>query len=154
VTYNLHISVILSAIGLVLLNDFIGLFWALGLKQQFSEQSLRIQHRVIGVAFIAAIGTGIAASIAKPEVLRHNGFWIKMIFVATIGLNGWFMGKKCQTLAQHRFRTLPSRTKVSISLSVILSLFLWLATALIGLFAMREDFHLSKRNETTIGRNT
>lgn len=62
------------------------------------------------------------------------------------------MGKKCKTIAQHRFRTLPARVKFSISLSVILSLFLWLATALIGLFAMREDFHLAMLDETTIGQ--
>jgi len=142
--YNLHITVILLAIGFVLLNDFIGLLWAIGVKQPFSERSLKIQHRLISMAFLGAMGTGIMAAIAKPEVFRHNGFWIKMTFVTAIGLNGWFMGRKCKTLAQRRFRSLPFRTKVGSSLSIILSLFLWLATALIGLFAMHEDFHFSK----------
>ena len=140
--YNLHISVIIFAIGLVLLNDFIGLFWALGLKRQFSERFLRIEHRLISVAFLGAIGTGVAMSISKPEVLRHNGYWIKMTFVAMIGLNGFFMGKKCGALAQQRFRTFPARTKANISVSVVLSLFLWLATALIGLTVMHADFKI------------
>ena len=140
--YNLHISVIVSAIGLVLLNDLIGLFWVLGFKRQFSERFLRIAHRLISVAFLGAVGTGVAMSISKPEVIRHNGYWIKMAFVAAIGLNGFFMGKKCGALAQRQFRDLPARTKASISVSVMLSLFLWLATALAGLFVMHADFKM------------
>ena len=137
---SLHVSVIIFAIGLVLLNDFIGFFWVLGLKQQFSERFFRIWHRLISVAFLGSVGTGIATSISEPEVFRHHGFWIKIAFVSMIGMNGIFMGRKCKALAQQRFRTLAARTKISTGASVILSLFLWLSTALVGLFAMRFDF--------------
>jgi hypothetical protein len=140
VLYNLHVSVIIGAIGLVLLNDFIGLFWILGLKQQLSERFLKVEHRLISAAFLGAVGTGVAMAISKPEAIRHNGFWIKMTFVAMIGLNGLFMGKKCGALAQQRFRSLSARTKASISISVLISLFLWFATALIGLTVMHADF--------------
>ena len=138
--YNLHISVIICAIGLVLLNDFIGIFWVLGLKHQYSERFLRIAHTLISMAFLGAVGTGVAMSISKPEVFRHNGIWIKMTFVAMIGVNGFFMGKKRDALAQQRFRILAARTKITISASVVLSLFLWLTTVLMGLFVMHADF--------------
>jgi len=65
-----------------------------------------------------------------------------MTFVALIGLNGVSMSKKCGALAQQRFRTLPARTKASIGVSVMLSLFLWVATALVGLFVMHDDFKI------------
>jgi len=142
VLYNLHISLIIFAIGLVLLNDLIGFFWALGLKQQYSERFLKIAHRLVSIAFLGAVGTGVALSISKPEVFRHNGIWIKMTFVSMIGLNGLFLGRKRQTLAQQRFRSLTIRTRISISASVMLSLFLWLATALIGLTVMHADFKI------------
>jgi uncharacterized membrane protein SirB2 len=140
VLFNLHITVILLAIGLVFLNDFIGLFWVLGLKRQFSEKFLRIEHRVISTAFLGAIGSGIAISIAKPEVFEHNGYWIKMAFVTMIGLNGFIMGRKCGKLGHQRFKTLPTRTKACISVCAVSSLFLWLSTALIGLTVMHSDF--------------
>jgi hypothetical protein len=57
-----------------------------------------------------------------------------------VGVNGVFMGRKCGTLARQRFGNLPTRTKINISLSVMLSLFLWLGTALLGLFVMGADF--------------
>jgi hypothetical protein len=138
--YNLHISFILFAIGLVLLNDLIGFVWAVGLKRQFSERFLKAAHGLIGVAFLGAVGTGIALAVSKPEIIRHNGFWIKMTFVAMIGVNGVFMGRKCSTLAQRRFASFPTRAKVSIILSVMLSLALWLGTAVLALFAMRAHF--------------
>lgn len=137
---NLHVSVIIFAIGLVLLIDFIGLFWVLGLKQQFSERFLWIAHWLISTAFLGAIGSGVALAISKPEVFQHDGIWIKIAFVAMIGVNGLFMGKKCRTLARQRFRTLSTRTKINASASMLLSLFPWLTTALIGLFVMRADF--------------
>ena len=138
--YNLHIIVIVLAIGLVLLNDFIGLFWVLGFKQQFSERVLRFEHRLISVVFLGTIGTGIATAISKPEVFQHNGIWIKIAFVAMIGANGIFLGRKCKKLAQRSFRTLATRTKLCVGASVMLSLFLWFATALAGLFVMHADF--------------
>ena len=138
--YNLHISVILSAIGLVLLNDFIGFLWVLGLKKQLNERFLRAAHWIISAVFLTAVGTGIALAISKPEVFRHNGIWIKITFVALIGVNGLFMGRKCKTLAEQRFKTLATRTKLGISAGVMLSFFLWLTTALMGLFVMHADF--------------
>jgi len=142
VLYNLHISVIIFAIGLVVLNDFIGFLWVLGLKQQYSARSLRIAHRLISMAFLGAVGTGAVMSISKPEVFRHNGYWIKMAFVAMIGANGFFIGTKCGALTQQRFETLPTRTKATVGVSVMLSLFLWLSTALIGLTVMHADFRI------------
>ena len=138
--YNLHIAVILSAIGLVLLNDLIGMAWVLGLKAQFGERYLKIAHRIVCVAFLGAVGTGVALAVSKPDAVEHNGFWIKMTFVALVGVNGIFMGRKCATLARRRFGSLPTQTKINLSLSVMLSLFLWLGTALLGLTAMHSDF--------------
>lgn len=140
VYYNLHIAVIVSAIGLVLLNDLIGLVWVLGLKAQLSERFLKIAHRIICVAFLGAVGTGVALAVSIPDAVQHNGFWIKMTFVAMVGVNGIFMGRKSRTLARQRFASFPTRTKINLTLSVALSLFLWLGTAVLGLTAMHADF--------------
>ena len=136
----LHVLAILVAIGAVFLNDFIGVLWVLGWKQDFSERLLKLQHGLICVAFLGAVGTGVAIALSTPEVIRHAGFWIKMALVAMIGVNGSFMGRKCRIVVGQRYKTLTTRTKVSLSLSVLLSLFLWVTTAFIGLFALAFDF--------------
>lgn len=132
-----HVLFILLGIGWVLLNDLIGILWMSGLVRSLHLRFLVWQHRLIVSVFLASVITGIVLVLSKPDVIQAKGFWIKMAFVMMVGLNGHFMARKSRMIAGQRFREVPNRAKLGIMGGAALSLFLWLATALMGLIGMR-----------------
>jgi hypothetical protein len=132
-----HVLFILLGIGWVLLNDLIGILWMSGIVRSFHMRFLIWQHRLISFLFVASLVSGIALVISKSDVIHAKGFWIKMAFVTMTGGNGHFMARKSLGIAGQRFREAPTRAKLGIMAGAALSLFLWLATALMGLFGMK-----------------
>jgi hypothetical protein len=127
-----HSLLIIVAISLVVLNDLLGILWLVGIKKQFSACFLKVEHRLISVAFLVVVATGLAAAVARPAVFQMTAFWMKMGLVVLIGLNGYFMGKKATTLANQRFWALPRCTKLITLGSAFVSLLLWVTTLFFG----------------------
>jgi hypothetical protein len=129
----LHILFLLSALLAVLITDACGLVYLIGLRRRMNGICLRIKHGLIASACAATVGTGLLLVILKPEVMAQSVFWMKMLFVAALCVNGWLIGRKIPLLTSGPFKTLGRRARWSLAVGSMASLMLWIGAAFLGL---------------------
>lgn len=129
----LHVLFLLFALLAVLITDSCGLVYLIGLRKRMNGICLRIKHGLIASACAATVGTGLLLVISKPEVMAQSAFWMKMVLVAALCLNGWLIGRKIPLLTSGPFKTLGRRARWTLAFGSIASLMLWVGTAFLGL---------------------
>lgn len=130
---SLHILFLLSALLAVLITDACGLVYLIGLRKRMNGICLKIKHGLIASACAATVGTGLLLVILKPDVMAHSVFWMKMLFVAALCVNGWLIGRKIPLLTSGPFKTLGRRARWSLAFGSMASLMLWMGAAFLGL---------------------
>jgi len=130
---SLHVLSLLSALLAVLITDTCGLVYLMGLRQRMNGVCLRIKHGLIASACAATVGTGLLLVILKPEVMAQTVFWMKMVLVSALCVNGWLIGRKIPLLTSGPFKTLRRRVRWALALGSMASLVLWIGAAFLGL---------------------
>lgn len=128
-----HVLLLLAALLTVLITDACGLVYLIGWRQRMNGVCLRLKHGFITSMGAAAVGTGLLLVVSRPEVLTQMVFWMKMVFVAALFVNGWLMGRKIPWLTSGPFRTLAPRARWSLALGSMASLVFWIGASLLGL---------------------
>ena len=130
---SLHILFLLAALLAVLITDACGLVYLIGLRKRMNGICLKIKHGLIASACAATVGTGLLLVILKPEVMAHSVFWMKMLFVVALCVNGWLIGCKIPLLTSGPSKTLGRRVRWSLVFGSMASLMLWIGAAFLGL---------------------
>ena len=117
----------------LLITDICGLVYLIGLRQRMNGICLRIKHALIASACAATIGTGLLLVASNPEVMAQRFFWMKMVFVAALCLNGWLIGRKIPLLTSGPFSTLGRRARWILAFGSMASIMLWIGAAFLGL---------------------
>lgn len=127
-----HLSGLVLGFGSVLVTDLYGALWLAG-RQPYTQVVAvsAVTERFVWVGWSLMIAAGIPLLVIKGEI--DNLMWIKLFFVALIGLNG---------LALHRVQRraadfgpgdeLPSRFVVWSVLALLVSQVGWWGAVLIG----------------------
>lgn len=127
-----HLSGLVLGFGSVLVTDLYGALWLVG-RQPYRQivAVSAVTAKFVWVGWSVMIAAGIPLAVIKGEV--DNLMWIKLFFVALIGVNG---------LALHRVQKraadfgpddeLPSRFIVWSTMSLFVSQIGWWGAVLIG----------------------
>jgi len=127
-----HLSGLVLGFGSVLVTDLYGALWLVG-RQPYRQVVAvsAVTERFVWVGWSAMVAAGVPLLVIKGQI--DNLMWIKLFFVALIGLNG---------LALHRVQRrasdfgpgdeLPSRFVVWSTLALFVSQIGWWGAMLIG----------------------
>lgn len=130
---SLHVDLILIALAAVLITDACGLFYLFGWRKRMNGICLRIKHGLIASMCAATVGTGILLILKNPEVMAQKIFWLKMVFVAALCVNGWLIGRKIPLLTSGPFQALTRGSRWTLVLGSMMSFLFWIGTAILGL---------------------
>lgn len=134
---TLHLISLFLTLPVILYADHMGFNYMTGRTQTVSARAARISHWLVTLGLLLLIGTGIALTIPSWEYLLANPyFYVKMAFVATLFVNGIAIGATLSLATITPFAQLPAEQKRLLIISGALSGISWLATILLGFFAM------------------
>lgn len=127
-----HVILFLAALLTVLITDACGLIYLVGLRKRMNGICLRLKHGLIVSMCAATMGTGLLLIIGKPELMSQSAFWIKMIFVMALCVNGWLIGRKIPLLTSGPFRALGRGARWTLVLGSMFSFVFWIGAAFLG----------------------
>lgn len=128
----IHLSGLVLGFGSVLVTDLHGALWLAG-RQRY-EQVVAVSavtEKFVWIGWSIMVAAGIPLIVIKGEI--DNLMWIKLFFVALIGVNGLALRRVQQRASQfHEGDELPSRFIVWSALSLMVSQIGWWGAVLIG----------------------
>lgn len=130
----LHIAFIIGTLLLVLYTDEQALMWMLGKKRVLNEKSVRLLHHAIatGLALLLITG-GLLYSSAAISYLSNPTFIAKMVAIAALIINTYFIGKFSPLATMHSFKELTRSQRLPLFISGAVSVVGWVGAVVSGL---------------------
>jgi hypothetical protein len=130
---TLHIiCIIITGLG-VLYADEQALFWMIGKKNTLPQGHIDVLHIWVSIGLSAVIATGGLLFLKRQYLLHDTTFLTKMVFVAALVINGFFIDKLSTTVTNRPFRELSSRERFPLLVSGAVSFCGWAGAGLCGL---------------------
>lgn len=131
----LHVSFVFATGALVLYSDEQGLLWMLGKRETLSLKKLEWLHMLVGLGLAGLIATGGLLFLRAPSFyIGEPQFIVKMIFVLTLVVNSFFIGRFTHVATERAWRDLSNAERLSMLISGGVSFLAWVGAALGGLF--------------------
>ena len=119
---------------MVLYTDEQAVMWMLGKKQMLSRGRIMAMHHAIAIGLALLLITGgLLYTRAAPEYLTNPVFIIKMIAIAALIINTYFIGKFAPLATEHSFKELSPAQRLSLFISGGISGLGWLTVVICGL---------------------
>ena len=130
----IHLLFLFSAIPAIGYADIQGTAWILGKKQTLNERTLHRLHVWIYVCLAGIILTGILMFLGNSsELLAKPAFYMKMVFVAALILNSFFIEKHMEHAVTKSFSTLTTNERRWVLTSGVVSSVAWVGAIVGGL---------------------
>jgi|GEM_PF-835219 branched-subunit amino acid transport protein len=127
-----HIAAICLTGALVLYADEQGLAWMLGKKDRLNQNVVHFMHYAVAVGLAAIIVTGAFLLLPRAALYLGNpDFIVKMIAVAVLIINTYFIDRFSEVATRQAFRDVSHTERMPLFISGVVSVLGW-ATALIG----------------------
>lgn len=130
-----HLLALATAAVGIFLADRMGFAWIRGTVETLPERRVLFAHRLVAGALFFLIASGLILFWPMRAYLLHDGlFWVKMFFVAGLVVNALFISELMHHAHQRPFHTLPTKDKIPLFVSGMVSTVCWIGAALCGLF--------------------
>ncbi len=124
---QIHITAVFTTLTLVVAADSHGLLWILGKMQTLPEKRMRFFHYATWIGLVVIISAGASMFITYPEyLLSLTAFKFKMLFVAFLLVNAFFIGKHLHIATSQPFASLPFKEKRILLISGLVSTAGWI----------------------------
>lgn len=134
---TLHLVAMILTILVVLYADHMGFRYFTGKSQTLSLKKVKLAHNLVFIGIGLLVVTGIIITIPMwTYMLTNPFFYTKMAFVATLIMNGIFIGQLMHKATMVPFNSLEKEEKRVLLISGAISGMSWLATILIGFFGL------------------
>ncbi len=134
---TLHLIALIITAPVILYADHMGFQYFTGRMQTLPLQKVQWAHRLVTVGLLILIATGIWMTIPMWAVMLEKPFfYAKMAFVATLFLNGLFIGQLMNKATTVPFAGLTRDEKNLLLVSGAVSGISWVASVLIGFFGI------------------
>ncbi|MEY2640914.1 MAG: hypothetical protein RL150_307 [Candidatus Parcubacteria bacterium] len=134
---TLHLVLLIIVAPVILYADHMGFQYMTGRKQTLPAKTLAWTHWIVTIGLVLLIITGALITIPMWAVMLENPlFYAKLAFVATLVLNGLFIGKLMQKATVGPYAMLQKSEQHMLLVSGALSACSWVATILIGFFGL------------------
>lgn len=130
----IHILTIVTLVGLALAADIIGWRWVRGAEPILDRTRLSRLHASIWCGLVVMVASGFLMFWPYREYLLFEiTFRIKMLFVLTLIVNGFFIGRLMVTATEMPFMNLSPKEKRALFISGGISALSWIGAITCGL---------------------
>lgn len=134
---TLHLISLIVTAPVILYADHMGFQYLTGRVQTIGARKVEWTHRLVTDGIILLIVTGVLITIPMWAIMLENPlFYAKLAFVATLVLNGLFIGQLMNKATATPFANLSAEEKRFLLVSGAVSAAGWVATILIGFFGL------------------
>ena len=134
---TLHLISLIITAPVILYADHMGFQYLTGRVQTIGTRKIEWTHRLVTGGILLLIITGILITVPMWATMLENPlFYAKLAFVATLVLNGIFIGKLMKKATQTPFANLLNEEKRFLLVSGVVSAAGWITTILIGFFGL------------------
>lgn len=131
---TVHLSILILTAIAILIADKDGMDWMRGKKETLSEKRVSYLHKAVFVGLFLMIGTGLSMAYNTIEwYIKDPTFILKMLFVATLVINGFFIGAISKVATISPFNKLEIKMKRKLIISGTVSAFSWIGATTCGL---------------------
>jgi len=131
----LHLLVLALTALVIVGSDVYGLLYVLGKKAVLNAKVINWLHKIVWIGLAGMIATGIGLTLESPWVLEEPMFYVKLIMVLALFINGFVIGFLAKVATTTPFASLTWKQRAPLVLSAAVSLSCWIGATLIG-FAM------------------
>ncbi len=134
---TLHLISLIITAPAILYADHIGFQYMTGRIEVVSAKKVTFVHRLVMVGLALLIVTGVLVTIPLwTEMLQNPLFYTKLASVATLALNGIFIGRLMKKASLTAFANLSKDEKRFLIVSGVISAVGWITSILIGFFGL------------------
>lgn len=132
--FPIHILFLcIAGIG-ILMADSSAFSWLRGKREVIGRETLFISHWVVTAGLVGLILTGLLMFWPlRGYLLSEPLFWLKMIFVAALVINSFFIEYLMHTAAHRSFKSLSHAQKVPFIISGGISTLSWVGAGITAL---------------------
>ena len=108
---DIHLIILLATVVVILFADHEGLSYVRQKKMVLSKKIVTVTHRLVWVGLVGMIASGaLLVATEEAEVLQETAFYIKMGFVLTLVINGFFIGTLSRVATETPYALLSTLT--------------------------------------------
>jgi cation transport ATPase len=134
---TIHLLLLIVTAPVILYADHMGFQYLTGRVKTISPRKVEWTHRLVSIGIVLLIVTGVLITIPIwAVVLEKPLFYAKLAFVATLVLNGVFIGSLMKKATMTPFTNLSKDEKKFLLLSGAVSALGWISTTLIAFFGL------------------
>ena len=129
-----HVVFVALTILVVLYSDEQGLVWLLGKKKTLSKKVVDTLHALVSIGLGGILLTGGLMFLDRADYLLAQPIFIaKMVFVAALVINAFFVGMLSRLATEKSYASLNTKERFRVFLSGGVSIFGWVGAAICGL---------------------
>lgn len=131
---TLHITLIFATLAVVLYADEQAFLWIRGAVETLPKRRLEWLHALTGLGLAGLITTGGLMFLQQANFLLSNPtFLIKMVFVAALIINGFFISVINTIATMRSWSSLSTRERLPLLISGAISTGSWAGAGICGL---------------------
>jgi len=131
---TLHLIVLSITAIFILIADHDGFNYMRGKVATLSAKRVKFLHYAVWIGLVCMILTGTLLLRDETDVLEEPAFYVKMLMVAALLVNGFFIGSLSKLSTLHPFTSLSKKQKNTLLISGAVSGLCWVGAASIGYF--------------------
>ncbi len=128
----LHLLVLALTAVVIVFADHEGWQYVRGKKAVLSTARVQWLHRAVWVGLLGMIMTGIGLTTEEPEVFEEPMFYVKMVMVLALIINGVAISFLSKVATTTPFASLTTKQRVPLFISGAVSVGCWIGAALLG----------------------
>lgn len=130
----IHLALVIATLLVVAYSDEQGLLWFLGKKQHLDAALVERLHLIVTLGLAGVVTTGGLLFIDRADYLLSNPvFIVKMVLVAALIVNGYFIGKTSALASTLPYAGLDSRQRRTVLVGAGISGIGWVGALICGL---------------------
>ncbi len=129
---SLHLLTLAFVAIVILIADHDGLAYIRSKKQILNTTKVKRLHNLVWMGLIGMLATGLALLADEPDVLEESAFYVKMLMVLALFINGIAIGQLAKLSTITPFANLTKSQKRKLLLSGAISASCWIGAALLG----------------------
>lgn len=129
---SLHLLALGLSVVAIILADHYGWQYVSGKLPVLNAKKVAKYHRFVWLALISMIITGALLLSTKPRILTEFAFYVKLLMVGALIINGFFIGKLSKIATVRPYNDLTTAEKRPLIISAGVSVICWLGAMTIG----------------------
>jgi len=124
---TVHVTAVTLTLIIVVIADVHGLLWLLGKKETLPKARMEFFHKLVWFGLGVTLFAGFMMFKSYPDyLLSLSAFRFKLLFVALLVINAFFIGKHVQLVSQMPFRDVSPAKKKALLMSGAVSTLCWI----------------------------